>query len=182
MERPIALFEAALAVTLAVTLALLALGTSGCASSEAERHEQERDARQAARDARPSHVQQAHYEDESDQMTVAGDEGTLNASDIEGALHDHVAEIRDCYHLGHRSAPRLGGRVLLRFFIDGKGEAYDVAIVESSIGNHAIERCIADIGLGVMFEQPAGHKPTTFDYPVEFRPARAVTADRQRRP
>jgi hypothetical protein len=179
MKRPIALFGAAPAVT----LALILVGTSGCASSEAARHEQERDARQAVRDARPSHVQQAHYEDDgSDQMTVGGDEGTLDASDIEGALHDHVAEIRDCYHLGHRSAPRAGGRVLLRFFIDGKGEAYDVAIVESSIGNHAIERCIADIGLGVVFEQPAGHKPTTFDYPVEFRPARQLTADRQRKP
>ena len=112
-------------------------------------------------------------------MTVSGEEGSLNAADVESALHDHFGEIKDCFHLGKR--PRgASGRLVLRFFIDGKGEANDVEIVESSIGNHAIERCIADIGLGVMFERPAGNKPTTFDYPVEFRPSRPLTADRRR--
>lgn len=168
-----------------VSLAVLALTWSvglGCASHETAQR-QARAAREAARDARGSHVQQASYaEDDSSQMTVQGEEGTLNAADVESALREHFGEIRDCFHLGKRAPQRPSGRLLLRFFVDGKGEVDDVAIVESSIGNHVIERCIADIGLGVVFERPAGHKAMTFDYPVEFRPARPLTADGQRKP
>jgi hypothetical protein len=152
----------------------LALGwvAAGCASSEAARLERERDAREAARAARPSSVQQAKYEDDSSSpdMTVQGEEGTL--TDVDSSLRDHFGEIRECFRLGHRAA-RPSGRLLLRLFVDGKGEVQDVTVLESSIGNHAIERCIADICLGVMFERPAGNRPTTIDYPVEFRPALA---------
>jgi hypothetical protein len=160
-------FGAAITASVAVT---------GCASDEAARR-----ARQA-RDDRPTHIAQASYADDgaSPGMTVEGEEGTLNQADVEGAIQEHIAEIRRCYGLGKRSALRAGGRLLLRFFVDGKGEVYDVGILESTIGNHAVERCIADIGLGVMFERPAGGKPTTFDYPVEFRPARQVSAERTR--
>jgi hypothetical protein len=181
MVRPPALFRPALLVTLTLTCWSVGLG---CASDEAARHDQARDARDAARAAKPSHVQQAQYaeDDASAQMTVSGEEGTLNAADVESALHDHAGEIRDCLRLGKRSPARAGGRLVLRFFVDGKGEVDDVSILESSLGNHTIERCIADIGLGVVFEQPAGHKPTTFDYPVEFRPASQLTAARQRGP
>jgi TonB family protein len=161
-------------------LALTVLAVGACASDESRR-EEARLQREAARSARHSDVQQAHYEDDdaSSEMTVSGEEGTLNAADVNGALKDHFGEIRDCFHIGKRPQ-RPSGRIVLRFFIDGKGEAQDVEIVESSIGNHGIERCIADIGLGVMFEPPAGHKATTFDYPVEFRPARPLTADRRK--
>lgn len=155
----------------------------GCASYEASRRDEAREARDAARANRPSHVRQATYADDeaSSQMTVSGEEGTLNAADVESALHDHFNEIKDCYRLGRRP-PRAGARLVLRFFVNDKGDVDDVSIVESNIGSHIVERCIADIGLGVVFEQPAGHKPATFDYPVEFRAARQLTADRQRTP
>jgi hypothetical protein len=153
----------------------------GCASDGNAQRAAERE---AARNARPSHVQEASYADDgsSPQMTVSGEEGTLNAADVESALHEHFGEIKDCFHLGRRGPQRAFGRVLMRLFVDGKGEVNDVAILESSIGNHFIERCIADICLGVMFTPPAGNRPTTFDYPVEFRPGRPLTADSQRRP
>ena len=167
--------------TLFAVLALTSSLDVGCASDEGARRAA---ARQAARDARPSHVQQARESDDgsSPEMSVSGEEGTLNASDVESALHDHLGEIRDCFHLGRRAPQRAVGRLVLRFFVDGKGEVDDVTVVESSIGNRVVERCIADIGLGVVFERPAGHKPTTFDYPVELRPASPLTADRQRGP
>jgi hypothetical protein len=148
------------ALSAAVTLGLAA---AGCASDGAARRAGQ------AHDDRPTHIAQANYGDDgaSPEMTVEGEEGTLNQADVEGAIQEHVGEIRQCYGLGKKSALRAGGRVLLRFFVDGKGEVYDVGILESTIGNHAVERCIADIGLGVKLERPAGGKPTTFDYPVD---------------
>jgi TonB family protein len=174
MVRPVALFRPVLLAALALTSALGA----GCASREAARRQ---DALREAREERHSHVQQANdSDDQSSQMTVQGEEGTLNESDVESALQAHVAEIRDCHNVGRRVPPRAGARVLLRLFVDPKGEVDDVAVLESSLGDKAMERCIADILLGVVFERPTGHKATTFDYPVEFRPARQVNAERRR--
>jgi len=177
MERSLALLRVA---SLAVALTLGA----GCASDEEARREAVHSAAEAERDSRHAHVHEAtESEDESSpQMTVQGDEGTLNAADIESALHDHMDEIRDCYRVGKKAAPRDGAKVMLRFFVDGKGEVQDVSIVESNLGSRGIEHCLADIAVGVVFEAPTGHKPMTFDYPVEFRSAPPLTADRQRRP
>jgi hypothetical protein len=167
---------------LPVALALAACLGAGCASDDAGHWDKARQAREAARKERPSVVQQAKYEDDaaSPEMKVTGEEGTLNTQDIDAALQDHFGEIRECLRIGRRSLQRATGRLVMRFFVDAKGEVEDVAILESSIGDHLIERCIADIGLGVTFERPAGGKPTTFDYPVELRSAHPVTASRQR--
>ena len=155
-------------------IAALALGwvAASCASSNAAGWDKERQAREAARAARPTSIPQAKYEDDSSspEMSVQGEEGTL--TDVNSALRDHFGEIKECFRIGHRAA-RPSGRVMLRLFVDGKGEVQDVTVLESTIGNPHIERCIADICLGVMFERPAGNRPTTIDYPVEFRPALA---------
>ena len=165
---------------LAVLTLTLSVGVS-CASDEAARLEEARVARQAAWNARHSRVQQATDSDvSSPEMTVKGEEGTLNVADVESALHEHLGEIRDCCRLGRRAPRGMGGRVTLRFFVDGKGEVDDVSVVESSLRNRAIEHCLADVGVGVVFQPPVGHKPTTFDYPVEFRSSRQVIAGRQR--
>jgi TonB family protein len=156
-----------------LALALAAIGL-GCASDEARR-DAERARRKQELEERHSHIQAASDEadDASPEMTVAGDEGTLNAADIESAIDGHRAELLDCYRLGRRSSRRPGGRALLRFFVDGKGEVVDVAILESTIGNGAVERCLADIAVGVTLPPPSGRKPMSFDYPVEFRIAAA---------
>ena len=164
-----------------ILIAALALGwvAAGCASSDSAHWDKERQAREAARAARPTSIPQAKYEDDSSspEMSVQGEEGTL--TDVNSALRDHFGEIKECFHIGHHAA-RPSGRVMLRLFVDGKGEVQDVTVLESSIGNPHIERCIADICLGVMFEKPAGNRPTTIDYPVEFRPA--SLASRQHHP
>jgi len=74
---------------------------------------------------------------------------------------------------------RAYGRAVLRFFVDGKGEVVDVAILESTVGNARVERCLKDIAVGVRLPAPAGLKPTTFEYPIEFT-ARTLTASRQK--
>jgi hypothetical protein len=44
-----------------------------------------------------------------------------------------------------------------------------VWVVESSLGNYSVERCLVEVGRSVVFHAPSGNKATTFDYPVEFR-------------
>ena len=42
-------------------------------------------------------------------------------------------------------------------------------MVESTLGNYDVERCLVEVGRRIAFPAPTGHKPTTFEYPVEFR-------------
>jgi TonB family protein len=138
--------------------------TVGCAAGGAARRE----------DARHSDAQQAtHAKDESSaEMIVLSARRTLNVAAVDRALDGHFGELRDCYKLDRR-AQRPGGRVVVRFFVDGKGKVNAAAILESSIDNHAVERCIADVAVGVTFERPPGYKPTTIEYPIVFRAAPA---------
>jgi hypothetical protein len=41
----------------------------------------------------------------------------------------------------------------VRFFVDAQGRVDAAAVLESSIGNHAVECCIADIAIGVVFKK-----------------------------
>jgi hypothetical protein len=162
-------------------LTLLASVGLGCASDEAARMDDE-ETRRAWNDPK-THIRAATNDetDASPEMAVSGDEGTLNSADIEGAMARHRDELLDCYSL-RRGASRSGAnRALLRFFVDGKGEVVDVAILESNIGNGRVERCLADIAVGVRLPPPNGRKPTTFDYPIEFRVASRSTAKHGRR-
>lgn len=153
-------------------IALTSLVSLGCASSEAARQQDDEAAVQRAWNEPRTRIQAAAEpkEDMSPEMTVSGNEGTLNAVDVEGAIDRHRGELIDCYGLDRRAS--RGGRALLRFFVDGKGEVVDVAILESTIRHPRVERCLADIAVGVVLPPPSGRKPTSFDYPVEFRLAR----------
>ena len=58
---------------------------------------------------------------------------------------------------------------MLRFLIGGDGIAQDVLVIESTLGNYDVERCLVEVGRRIAFHAPTGHKATTFEYPVEFR-------------
>ena len=53
--------------------------------------------------------------------------------------------------------------------VAGDGTAQDVWVLESSLGNYEVERCLVDVGRKIRFHAPNGNKATTFEYPVEFR-------------
>jgi TonB family protein len=151
----------------------------GCASDAAARREAERAAK--ARNDAHSGIRQASYADDDGTpgMVVDGEEGTLNQPDVDAAIQQHRGELLECYRLGSRSSQRAYGRALLRFFVDAKGEVVDVAVLESTVGSARVEHCLVDIAAGVTLPPPAGHKPTTFEYPIEFT-ARTLTASRQK--
>ena len=62
-----------------------------------------------------------------------------------------------------------GGKVLLRFMVAGDGASQDVWVLESTLGNYDVERCLVEVGRKIRFHAPHGNKAPTFEYPVEFR-------------
>ncbi|SRR5699024_11086568 len=61
-----------------------------------------------------------------------------------------------------------GGVVVLRVSVDGTGAVTAVDVARSS-GHAALDASARDTMREWRFEPPAGHAPTTFDYPVRFR-------------
>ena len=138
---------------------------AGCGSDKAARQE-----------GGPEHAMKRHAPrggihaaDPSPGMSIDSEFGALDTEEVEATLKDHFDEIRGCYHRAGKAQRYAEGRVMLRFLVGGDGIAQDVLVIESTLGNYDVERCLVEVGRRVAFHAPAGHKPTTFEYPVEFR-------------
>ncbi|HEX4406876.1 MAG TPA: AgmX/PglI C-terminal domain-containing protein [Polyangia bacterium] len=156
-----------------VTFALALSALSACATDGDERRaadEQERLSRATSYENRPR-PQKAY--DPAPAMKVDSEMGVLETNDVEDTLQAHFDEVRACYARAGKAQEYAGGRVVLHFLVGGDGHAEDVWVVESSLGNYSVERCLVEVGRGVVFSAPSGHKATTFDYPVEFRSTKA---------
>jgi TonB family protein len=152
-----------------------AVTMTGCATDdEATRAaaEQERFARAAQGAPAPKRARPVADIDPS--MRVDNEMGVLETADVEDTLQARFDDVRACYERAGKAREYAGGRVLLHFLVDGTGHAEDVWVVESSLGNYEVERCLVGVGRSVAFPAPSGHKATTFDYPVEFRSTREM--------
>jgi TonB family protein len=102
-------------------------------------------------------------------MNVDSEFGVLETEDVQATLQEHFDDIRGCYGRAGKAQRYAEGRVLLRFMVKGDGSSEDVLVIESTLGNYDVERCLVEVGRRIAFHAPQGHKPTTFEYPVEFR-------------
>ena len=102
-------------------------------------------------------------------MTIDNELGVLDTEDVEATMRDHFDEVRGCYQRAGKAQRYAGGRVMLRFLVGGTGIAQDVLVIESTLGNYDVERCLVEVGRRIAFHAPTGNKPTSFEYPVEFR-------------
>jgi len=141
----------------------------GCGSDKAAQRETAKPpiaARSAAKPAADADSRQA--------MSVDSELGVLDTEDVEAVLQARFEEIRGCYSRAGKAQRYAEGRVMLRFLVNGDGTSDDVLVLESTLGNYDVERCLVDVGRRISFHAPSGHKPTTFEYPVEFRSTNQV--------
>jgi TonB family protein len=102
-------------------------------------------------------------------MNLDNEIGVLDTDDVEATLQEHFDDVRSCYGRAGKAQRYAGGKVLLRFLVNGDGTAQDVWVLESTLGNYDVERCLVEVGRKIKFHAPSGSKATTFEYPVEFR-------------
>jgi TonB family protein len=165
-------FRRPISLSAACTLAALALasGVWSCATDDEARRaseEQERLARAAQPEPGPRRARREV--DPKPDMRVDNEMGVLETEEVEDALQARFEDVRACYERAGKAREYAGGRVVLHFLVAGTGRPEDVWVVESSLGNYSVERCLVEVGRSVAFHPPSGHKATTFDYPVEFR-------------
>jgi TonB family protein len=147
----------------ATTLVMVAaVGLLGCGHEAGTKREQKQSTRTAKApkpkpDAPPP------------EMAMQNELGVVQDVDVEQVIEAHFDDIRGCYQRAGKAQKYAGGKVTLRFMIAGSGEAEEVLVVASDLGNYSVERCLVDVGRRLTFKAPEGNKATTFDYPVEFR-------------
>ena len=152
-------------LTLATSFSLAIAFGAGCGSDKAAR--QDEGGPEHALKRRPPKPSKS--QDPVPGMSVDSELGVLDTEDVEATLKQHFDEIRGCYQRAGKAQRYAGGRVMLKFMVGGDGLAQDVLVIESTLGNYDVERCLVEVGRRISFHAPAGHKSTTFEYPVEFR-------------
>ncbi len=156
---------------LAVLPFLAIVTLAGCGSDKAARNETG-GPEQALKRRKPKQT----FEDSEGARTMQldGEMGVLETEEVDATMRAHFDDVRGCYSRAGKAQRYAGGRVLLRFLVAGDGSAQDVLVVESTLGNYDVERCLVDVGRRITFHAPSGRKPTTFEYPVEFRSTNQV--------
>lgn len=148
----------------ATTLVMaVAVGFWGCGHGEGTRRAQRGPQRKLAAAPKP------HPDQPPPEMQMQNELGVVETVDVEEVIEAHFDEIRGCYQRAGKAQKYAGGTVTLRFLVNGSGQADDVLVIASDLGNYSVERCVVDVGRRLTFKAPTGNKATTFDYPVEFR-------------
>lgn len=62
---------------------------------------------------------------------------------IRRVVREHLGEIRGCYEEGLARRPDLAGRVTVRWVIGADGHVTGATITQSTLGDSAVEQCIA---------------------------------------
>ncbi len=72
----------------------------------------------------------------------AGKSGGRSAESVLAVINSHKAAIEYCYQRALRNNPNLKGKISVRFVIRTDGSVGRVTIVESTLNNAGVERCI----------------------------------------
>jgi TonB family protein len=153
----------------ALLLLTFVVGAGGCGSDKGARNGEGGPELALKRRTKP-----ARSHDPQPSMKLDSELGVLETEDVEATLQEHFDGIRGCYQRAGKAQRYAGGRVLLRFLVNGDGTSQDVWVLESTLGNYDVERCLVEVGRRISFHAPSGRKPTTFEYPVEFRSTHQV--------
>jgi hypothetical protein len=112
--------------------------------------------------------------DPDDGLDVQSTRGHLDPDEIQEALEPHAQAMQDCYLDKVGKQKWLGGKVELKWEVDGTGAQTATLIDSSDLGAWPIEQCLLAEARATTFPAPHGDKPTDFTVPFDFsapRPA-----------
>jgi outer membrane biosynthesis protein TonB len=99
----------------------------------------------------------------------AADNGRLPPEVIREVVRQNHARFRKCYEQALGRAPKLAGRVAVRFVIEEDGSVHDVEDNESDLPDAATISCIMGVYENLSFPAPEGGIVTVV-YPLVFQP------------
>jgi len=97
--------------------------------------------------------------------------GALDKEVIRRVIRRHINQWRYCYERELQANPNLWGRVVVRFTIAPTGQVVASEAVESTVGNAAVDRCMAQAVRRWQFPKPKGGGVVVVNYPVVVKSA-----------
>jgi outer membrane biosynthesis protein TonB len=87
-------------------------------------------------------------------------QGKLDPNVIRRVIRLHVSEVKRCYESQLEKNPNLAGKVNVRFVVGTEGKVLESDVIESTLKDAKVERCIAAAVLLWEFPKPQGGKVT----------------------
>jgi len=95
--------------------------------------------------------------------------GGIDKEIVRRVVHKHHNEVRFCYEKELLKRPDISGRVLTQFTIGGNGVVVASVVQSSTLGDPAVEKCIADAVRRWEFPRPDGGGIVVVQYPFALK-------------
>jgi len=105
------------------------------------------------------------YENSNNDPTM----GSLDRSQIDAYIKRNLAKIRWCYEKELTKNSSLNGRIVINFIINGSGSVFVSTMLNSTMNNENVERCVADQIKKIQFPAPRGGGIVIVNYPFVFK-------------
>ncbi|MFZ5786224.1 MAG: TonB family protein, partial [Acidobacteriota bacterium] len=97
--------------------------------------------------------------------------GSLSKEVIRRYIRRNINQIRFCYEQQLARRPDLSGRVAIQFVISPSGAVSSASVAGSTLGEPAVEQCVARAVERIAFPQPEGGGVVIVTYPFMFQSA-----------
>lgn len=95
----------------------------------------------------------------------------LSTEAIESVMKTRQMRIQQCYERELSANPGLRGMISFRFVIGGDGRVTTSRVIKDELGSAPVASCIVREVRALKFQEPAGGRPVTFDYPFNLEPS-----------
>ena len=105
-----------------------------------------------------------HLLDEKLEFAMSGDKEIIRR-----IIRQHIAQIRYCYEKELTRSPGLFGKVRVEFVISAKGGVQSTKVIQTTLKNSEVERCIQSKIRTWKFPEPKGGGIVIVKYPFIFK-------------
>ena len=105
--------------------------------------------------------------DDSDELSLRQQFGTIDADAVERVVIGHVDQVQRCFVRGWKRDHSLKGGLTVKFRIALSGRVEKADIVDDELGSDKVSRCIRSRVLSWRFPRPSGG-PAVVHYPFSF--------------
>jgi hypothetical protein len=95
--------------------------------------------------------------------------GALDKGIIQQVIRRHMNQLRYCYQRELTTSPSLSGRIEVKFVVARDGTVSSASVASSTMGNQAVESCIAGRFQRMVFPEPQGGGIVVVRYPLVFQ-------------
>ena len=96
--------------------------------------------------------------------------GSLDKELIRRVIKRHISQIRYCYERQLQVNPGLNGKVRIEWVITAQGRVRSTKVMESTMGNVQVERCMMRKIRTWLFPKPKGGGIVIVTYPWVLKP------------